>query len=269
MNIFLLSLVLVAAASANVIREEEDNCFPIAGVNLCGDLPISGKRDEKDKRILPCYYIDGVRTCIGIKKEEDLNLAEIVADIGNVVQVIGSFIGGAATKREEQDLDACITFGCTKICPNSDTNMIINVCKRDEQEVDVATCFTINGVRTCLPFLRREEDLNLAEIVANIGKVVQVIDGFISGAAAKREEQDVSVCVTLGCTRVCPDMAMTNVCKREEQDISIPFCYTLDGVKTCIPNIKREEESLNLADIVANIGKVIHVIDGFVSGATA
>ncbi|KAI8776645.1 hypothetical protein BgiBS90_022393 [Biomphalaria glabrata] len=245
MNFFLLTLLFVASTLANVIREEQDICFNIAGVNLCGDPSISGKRDEqnicfhvggveicgdpsisgkseeKDKRILPCYYIDGVRTCIGIKREEDLNLAEI----------------GVRT---------CIGI-------------------KREEDLNLAEI----GVRTCIG-IKREEDLNLAEIVTNIGNVIHVIDQFVGGAATKREEQDSVGCIIAGCLRYCPSSdAFTNICKREEQDISIPFCYTLDGVTTCIPNIKREEESLNLADIVANIGKVIHVIDGFVSGATS
>uniref|UniRef100_A0A2C9LLN8 Uncharacterized protein n=1 Tax=Biomphalaria glabrata TaxID=6526 RepID=A0A2C9LLN8_BIOGL len=124
MNLFLLTVVFVASASANVIRDEQNICFHVGGVEICGDPSISGKRDETGKRVFPCYYIDGVRTCVpGIKREEDLTLAEIVANIGKVVHVIDGFVGGAATKREEQD--GCFTIGCYRYCIESETQTTI------------------------------------------------------------------------------------------------------------------------------------------------
>ncbi|KAK0055534.1 hypothetical protein Bpfe_015046 [Biomphalaria pfeifferi] len=165
MNLFLLTVVLVASASANVIQEEQNICFHVGGVEICGDPSISGKRHEEDKRIFPCYYIDGVRTCIGIKREEDLNLAEIVTNIGNVVHVIDQFVGGVATKRDKKMftpcpgcIDGCLTSGCSRIC--LETGFITNICKREEQDIGVQTCYTVNGVKTCLPLIKREENIN-------------------------------------------------------------------------------------------------------------
>ncbi|KAK6959735.1 hemocyanin-like 1 (Hcl-1), partial [Biomphalaria glabrata] len=84
----LLVLVLVALAvstSANVIRDERDlGCIQIMGIN-------------------PCAIRDA-----NTKKEEDLNIAEIVADIGKVVHVIDGFVGGAAAKREDIVKRPCI-----------------------------------------------------------------------------------------------------------------------------------------------------------------
>ncbi|KAK0055532.1 hypothetical protein Bpfe_015043 [Biomphalaria pfeifferi] len=100
MNILLLTLVFVASASAYIIRPldevyakgEREICLPIFGVaQISADPHIRGKRDE------------------------DINLAEIVANIGKVVHVIDEFVAGTAGKREEQDV--CITlFGFQVIC---------------------------------------------------------------------------------------------------------------------------------------------------------
>uniref|UniRef100_A0A2C9LQN3 Uncharacterized protein n=1 Tax=Biomphalaria glabrata TaxID=6526 RepID=A0A2C9LQN3_BIOGL len=185
-------LALVASSSAFIWKDEmvkplRSLCIPLFGVaQVCADPNVS----------------------VG-KREEDLNLAEIVADIGKVVHVIDGFVGGATAKREEQDL--CEHIGCVIYCTQNDS--IINHCKRDEA-------------------------LKLAEILTGIGKVIA---GFVREAVTKREEQD--LCTTAGCIKACDDGRFYNICKRDEQ--------------------------LNLADVVANIGKVIHVIDGFVSGAAA
>lgn len=106
----LLVLTLIAIASSSAIREEQNICFHIGGVEICGDSSISGKKNEKDKRIFHCYYINGVETCVpGITRDEDLNLAEIVASIEKVVQAMHGFVGGSSLTREEQDVAPCIT----------------------------------------------------------------------------------------------------------------------------------------------------------------
>ncbi|XP_055872425.1 uncharacterized protein LOC106059230 [Biomphalaria glabrata] len=255
MNFFLLTLLFVASTLANVIREEQDICFNIAGVNLCGDPSISGKRDEQNV----CFHVGGVEICGDPSISGKRDQQNVCFHVGGVEICGDPSISG---KRDEQNI--CFHVGGVEICGDPSISG-----KRDEKDKRILPCYYIDGVRTCIG-IKREEDLNLAEIVTNIGNVIHVIDQFVGGAATKREEQDSVGCIIAGCVRYCQSSdAFTNICKREEQNISIPFCYTLDGVKTCIPNIKREDESLNLADIVANIGKVIHVIDGFVSGATS
>ncbi|KAI8776648.1 hypothetical protein BgiBS90_022396 [Biomphalaria glabrata] len=239
-------LALVASSSAFIWKDEmvkplRSLCIPLFGVaQVCADPNVS----------------------VG-KREEDLNLAEIVADIGKVVHVIDGFVGGATAKREEQDL--CEHIGCVIYCTQNDS--IINHCKRDEalklaeivagfgkviggfagavakrEEQDL--CEHIGCVIYCtqndsiINHCKRDEALKLAEILTGIGKVIA---GFVREAVTKREEQD--LCTTAGCIKACDDGRFYNICKRDEQ--------------------------LNLADVVANIGKVIHVIDGFVSGAAA
>ncbi|KAK6959737.1 hypothetical protein BgiMline_034904, partial [Biomphalaria glabrata] len=68
MKLFLLVVVaFVVFTSANVIREEMDMCAPSS--------------DFKS-----CLYL------INSKREENLNLAEIVANIGKVINVIDGFV---------------------------------------------------------------------------------------------------------------------------------------------------------------------------------
>ncbi|KAK6959734.1 hypothetical protein BgiMline_034901, partial [Biomphalaria glabrata] len=293
-------LALVSSSSAFIWKDEmvkplRSLCIPLFGVaQVCADPNVS----------------------VG-KREEDLNLAEIVADIGKVVHVIDGFVGAATAKREEQDL--CEHIGCVIYCTQNDS--IINHCKRDEalklaeivagfgkviggfvgavakrDEQDL--CEHIGCVIYCtqndsiINHCKRDEALKLAEIVAGFGKV---IGGFV-GAVAKRDEQD--LCEHIGCVIYCTQNdSFINHCKRdealklaeivagigkvidgfvreavtkrEEQDL----CTTAGCIKACddgrFYNICKRDEQLNLADVVANIGKVIHIIDGFVSGAAA
>ncbi|KAK0055527.1 hypothetical protein Bpfe_015038, partial [Biomphalaria pfeifferi] len=166
------------------------------------------------------------------KKEENFNLAEIVANIGKVIHVIDGFVTGAAAKR--------------------------------------AVCFHVLGAEVCAdPTVsgKREEDFDVAEIVANIGKVVHIIDGFVSGVTARDVENfNLSqIVANLGNVIHVIDGFVSGVAAKRA------VCFHVLGAEVCAdPTVSgKREENFNLAEIVANIGKVIHVIDGFVSGITA
>ncbi|KAK6959731.1 hypothetical protein BgiMline_034897, partial [Biomphalaria glabrata] len=179
MNLFLLTVVFVATASSNVIREEQNICFHVGGVEICGDPSISGKRDEQNI----CFHVGGVEICgdpsISGKRDEQ----NICFHVGGVEICGDPSISG---KRDEQNI--CFHVGGVEICGDPSISG-----KRDAMDKRILPCYYIDGVRTCIGF-KREEDLTLAEIVANIGKVVHVIDGFVGGAARKREEQDIDAC---------------------------------------------------------------------------
>ncbi|KAK0055528.1 hypothetical protein Bpfe_015039 [Biomphalaria pfeifferi] len=151
MKLILVALVLVALASANVIRP------PVVDSN-----------------------------------REDINLAEIVTNIGNVVHVIDQFVGGTG-KREEQDICATVAG--------------VRVCLRDVENVDVASLVNniANVVHVIDQFIggtgkRDLENFDVTQLVNNIGSVVHLIDQFVSGTG-KREQQD--ICATVAGVQIC------------------------------------------------------------------
>ncbi|XP_055872076.1 uncharacterized protein LOC129923702 [Biomphalaria glabrata] len=113
--------------------------------------------------------------------------------------------------------EICVpVFGIASICADPHVSG-----KREDQDI----CGHILGVEICGdPTIsgKREQNFDLAEIVANIGKVVHVIDGFVSGTA-KRE-----LCVHILGAEVCGNPTVSG--KREEQDV----CITIAGVKACV-----------------------------------
>ncbi|KAK6959736.1 hypothetical protein BgiMline_034903, partial [Biomphalaria glabrata] len=92
MKLLLLALAVSATASANVIQEKRAVCFHVLGVEVCADPSVSGKR------------------------EEDLHLVKIIADIGKVVHVIDGFISGATAGVKRTDLGGCHFIGFTLVC---------------------------------------------------------------------------------------------------------------------------------------------------------
>ncbi|XP_055872411.1 uncharacterized protein LOC129923777 [Biomphalaria glabrata] len=291
MKLFVVA-VLVALASANVIRDERELCVNVLGAHLCADPQVGvGKREEQDL----CATVAGVHVCIRDLENFDVN--SLVNNIANVVHIIDQFVGGvtAAAKREQREL--CVNVLGAHLCadPHISTGKReeqdlcatvagVHVCVRDLENFDLAAlvanigsvvhvidqfvggagkreeqdlCATVAGVHVCV---RDLENLNLADIVANIGKVVHVIDQFVGGvtAAAKREQRE--VCVNVLGAHLCADPHISTG-KREEQDL----CATVAGVHVCL----RDLENINLAEIVTNIGNVVHVIDQFIGGVTA
>uniref|UniRef100_A0A2C9L1A5 Uncharacterized protein n=1 Tax=Biomphalaria glabrata TaxID=6526 RepID=A0A2C9L1A5_BIOGL len=183
MNFFLMTLLFVASTLANVIREEQDICFNIAGVNLCGDPSISGKRDEQNV----CFHVGGVEICGDPSISGKRDQQNVCFHVGGVEICGDPSISG---KRDEQNI--CFHVGGVEICGDPSISG-----KRDEKDKRILPCYYIDGVRTCIG-IKREEDLNLAEIVTNIGNVIHVIDQFVGGAATKREEQDSVGCIIAG-----------------------------------------------------------------------
>ncbi|KAI8776632.1 hypothetical protein BgiBS90_022380, partial [Biomphalaria glabrata] len=288
MKLFVVA-VLVALASANVIRDERELCVNVLGAHLCADPHISaGKREEQDL----CATVAGVHVCVRDLENFDVN--SLVSNIANVVHIIDQFVGGvtAAAKREQREL--CVNVLGAHLCADPH----ISAGKREEQDL----CATVAGVHVCV---RDLENFDLAALVANIGSVVHVIDQFVGGAG-KREEQDlcatvagVHVCVrdlenfdvsslvnnianvvhiidqfvggvTAAAKReqreLCVNVLGAHLCadphisagKREEQDL----CATVAGVHVCV----RDLENFDVNSLVSNIANVVHIIDQFVGG---